>query len=585
MQPNSPRTISNPLQRVRLWYAALIIVAGVFVIRAFYLQVIRHDHYKQAAINSQLKEYEIPAERGVIEAFDGQATVPIVLNETRYTLFADPKYIEKSDEVANLIAGAIGGDKESYKQLMDQDTRYAVLAKKLTKEQKEKVDKLDLLGIGTRETPIRVYPQKELASQILGFVNDEGEGKYGVEQYLNTKLEGQPGQLKAITDARGVPLVANRDNVIDEPEPGKRVLLTIDISMQKQLEEILRKGVKNARSKSGSALIMDPYSGEIKAMANYPTFNPAEFAKEKDAAAFSNAAVASPLEVGSIMKPLTTAAALDSGAVTKNQTYFDPGYFKIDDATITNVEEVAGSGRRSVSDILKFSLNTGATWLLMQMGGGKVNEQARNTWHGYMSDRYRLGRNTGIEQGYEAPGTIPDPKDGYGLNIQFANTSFGQGMTATITQMGAALSSVINGGTYYKPHLVAQLHEDGEKIKKTEPEVVRQNVVSPEVGKTIRSFMETVVDANNPRADRSGYSVGGKTGTAQIARPTGGYYDNKYNGMYLGFVGGSKPQYVAVVRINEPNIPGYAGSQAAAPVFADLSNMLIDNFNVTPKTN
>ncbi len=526
----------------------------------------------------------IPAERGVIEAFDGNQTVPIVLNETRYTLFADPQYIDKSEEVAGLIAGAIGGDSKQYKALMDQDTRYAVLAKKLTKEQKEKIDKLDLLGIVTSETPIRVYPQKDLAAQLLGFVNDEGEGKYGVEQYYDGELKGTPGQMKAITDAKGVPLVSNKDNVIEEPEMGKRVVLTIDISMQKQLEDILKKGLKNARSDSGSAVIVDPNSGAVKAMANYPTYNPAEFFKQKDGAVFTNNAVSSPLEVGSIMKPLTTAAALDSGSVAANASYFDPGYFKIDDATIENVEEVRGAARRSVSDILKFSLNTGATWLLMQMGGGTVNEKARLTWHDYMTNHYQLGKNTGIEQGYESGGTIPDPKDGYGLNIQYANTSFGQGMTATPLQMAAAISSVVNGGTYYKPHIVAQVKAPGSESAVKQPEVVRQNVVSPAVGKTIRGFMETVVETNNYAAVRRGYSVGGKTGTAQIAKATGGYYDDKFNGMYMGFVGGDKAEYVVVIRVNEPRIPGYAGSKAAGPIFAETSNMLIDKFGVTPKT-
>ncbi len=586
MQPDSKqsRPAVTALHRVRLWYAALVLIGGIFIIRAFYLQVIRHNHYKQAAISSQLKQYMIPAERGVIEAFDGKQTVPIVLNETRYTLFADPQYIDKSEEVAGLIAGAIGGDAKQYKSLMDQDTRYAVLAKKLTKEQKEKIDKLDLLGVVTSETPIRVYPQKDLAAQLLGFVNDEGEGKYGVEQYYNSELKGTPGQMKAITDAKGVPLVSNKDNIIEEPEMGKRVVLTIDISMQKQLEDILKKGLKNARSDSGSAVIVDPNTGAVRAMANYPTYNPSEFFKQKNSAVFTNNAVSAPLEVGSIMKPLTTAAALDSGSVAANASYFDPGYFKIDDATIENVEEVRGAARRSVSDILKFSLNTGATWLLMQMGGGSVNEKARLTWHDYMTNHYQLGKNTGIEQGYEAAGSIPDPKDGYGLNIQYANTSFGQGMTATPLQMAAAISSVVNGGTYYKPHLVAQVKASGTESSDRKPEVVRQNVVSPAVSKTIRGFMETVVETNNYAAVRRGYSVGGKTGTAQIAKATGGYYDDKFNGMYMGFVGGDKAEYVVVVRVNEPRIPGYAGSKAAAPIFAETSNMLIDKFGVTPKT-
>jgi cell division protein FtsI/penicillin-binding protein 2 len=220
--------------------------------------------------------------------------------------------------------------------------------------------------------------------------------------------------------------------------------------------------------------------------------------------------------------------------------------------------------------------------MLMQMGGGQINQKARDTWHDYMVNHFELGKPTGIEQGYEASGYIPDPDNGTGLNIQYANTAFGQGMTATPIQMGAALSSVLNGGTYYKPHLVAQTIDSSGATQTTKPTVVRTNTVAPSVGASLQTMMEAVVFRNNKPALRAGYNVGGKTGTAQIAKPNGGYYDDLFNGTYVGFVGGDKPQYVIVVRVNEPKIPGYAGAQAAGPIFASLSNMLIDNFNVLP---
>lgn len=587
MRPDyQSQPITSSAQRVRFWYVFLLLILSIFLVRLFYLQIIRHEHYRQAALQKQLKEYEIRAERGAIEAHDGERIVPLVLNEKRFTLFADPKFIKDPKATATLVAGIIGGDANEYETKMRQDTRYSVLAKKLSKEQKEKLDALQQKGIGTREEEYRTYPQGELAAHILGFVDDEGEGQYGVEQFLDGQLKGVPGRLRAITDAQGVPLVSNKDNVVVQPKAGQRVVLTVDIAMQKQLEDILKAGLEAAKSKSGSALILEAYTGAVKAMANLPTFNPAEFYKNEDPSVFNNTAVTSPLEVGSIMKPLTAAAALDKGVVTTSTTYFDPGFVKIDDATVTNVEEVSGAGTRSVGDILRMSLNTGAVFLLRQMGGGELNEQARVTWYDYMTDRYRLGKATGIEQGgegYEAEGLIPDPVNGYGLNIQFANTAFGQGMSATPLQMGAALASVINGGTYYRPHLVDKVIDaDGKETAKG-PQVLRQGVVKEQVSRDIRAIMESVVDRSNRSAARSGYSVGGKTGTAQISKPGGGYYDDKYNGTYLGFVGGDKPQYVIVVRVNEPGIPGYAGSRAAAPVFASISNMLLNNFGVTPK--
>jgi cell division protein FtsI (penicillin-binding protein 3) len=584
------QTRVSELTRIRIWYALLVVFAAVIIVRLFYLQVLRHDYYSKAALSKQLKEYEIPADRGVIEAQDGTRTAPLVLNETKYTLFADPKFVKDTRATAEAVIKAVGGDQADLEKKLASSSRYVVLAKKLDKAQKQKVDDLQLKGIGTRPVPQRTYPQGQLASQLLGFVNDEGEGKYGIEQALNEELMGAPGELKAITDAQGVPLASNKDNVIKDPKAGDKLVLTIDIGMQKRLEDILKQGLDAAKSSFGSALIMDPNTGAVKAMANFPTYNPAEFFKvsEKDQQVFTNAAVSSPLEIGSTMKPLTAAAAIDTGAVSKNTTYYDPAQYKVGDATITNIEEDGGAATRSVADIVQLSLNTGATWLLMQMGGGEINEKARTTWYDYMANHYRFGTPTGIEQGYESGGSVPHPTDGFGLNIQYANTTFGQGMTATPLQLGAALSSVINGGTYYKPHLVAKT-VDGEGLEKTkEPEVIKKDVVKAAVGADIRELMEYTVTKNylvyGMKSLRPEFRIGGKTGTAEVPKPGGGYYDDRFNGTFMGYVGGDTPEYVIVVRVDEPKIGGYAGARAAAPIFVNLSSMLIDSFGVSPKT-
>lgn len=577
----------NPVQRIRIWYALLLLVIAVFVVRLFFLQVIKHDYYQKAALSSQLKEYEIPAERGIIEAHNGHTTVPIVLNEALYTLYADPVYVEDATKAATELVNIVGGNAKDYEKLLkSEDTRYVVLAKKLSREQSDKVSKLDYKGIGTRKVPYRTYPQGSLAAQVLGFVNDEGQGKYGLEQALDGRLKGTPGQLKAITDASGVPLAANEDNVNIEPESGERIILTLDIGMQQQLEDALRAGLKRAISDHGSALIIDAKTGAIKAMAGYPSYNPAEFYKVEDGERFNSGALDA-LEIGSIMKPFTAAAALDMGVVHKNQTYYDPSQYEIDDAVVSNIEEDGGAATRSVRDILQMSLNTGATWLLMQMGGGEINKQARERWYGYMVNNFQLGKATGIEQGYEESGMIPGPNEGFGLNIRYANTSFGQGMTATPLQMGAALASVVNGGTYHKPYLVEKtINEEGVEYKEN-PKVIRENVVSKDVSRSIKEMMEYTVEENKFlygfKQEYPAFGIGGKTGTAEIARPEGGYYSDVFNGLFMGFVGGDEVQYIIVVRVDRPKIPGYAGSQAAAPMFADLTRMLINNFDVTPK--
>jgi cell division protein FtsI/penicillin-binding protein 2 len=577
--------------RLNLWYGLLVLIGIVIVCRLFYLQVIRHDYYRQQALNDQLKQYSIPAERGIIEAHDASGIVPIVLNQKLYTLYGDPKLVKDSAKTARAVAAVSGGDAADYQKLLDtKGSRYVILAKRLSQSQNAAIEKLKLAGIGTQQQDYRTYPEGTLAAQLLGFVNNDGKGTYGIEQALNQQLAGRSGMLKAITDAAGVPLAASRDNIKVNPQPGNNVVLTVDVGMQKQLESLLKQGLDRARSASGSALIMNPNNGAIMAMANWPTYDPSQYYNVHDAQVFNNAAVSSPLEVGSIMKTLTAAAALDMGVVTPETTYYDPSHWLLDGSEVTNIEEDGGAGTQSLPSILNLSINTGATWLLMQMGHqtGSINLTARQRWHDYMVNHYQLGKATGIEQGYEASGYIPPPDKGYALQLTYANTAFGQAMTATPLQMAAAISAVLNGGTYYQPHLVDQIVHANGKSDVTHPVVIRKKVVSAKVSQQMQSLMEYVVQGHLEEGFSylkfpDGYSVGGKTGTAQIANPKGGYYGDKYNGTYLGFVGGDKPQYVIAVRVNQPGVGGYAGSQAAQPIFADIAHMLINSSNVTPK--
>ncbi len=577
MEPTSTK-------RIQIFYYVIVALCVIFVLRLFYLQVLRRDFYAEQARASQLKQYEIPAERGSLYAYDGEEIVPLVLNETRYRIVADPEIIKDSQKTADQLASVLGTPINELKQHLEADSRYEILANKQTKDTKDKVDALRLPGIFTHEkVPLRVYIQGDIAGQVLGFVNDAGDGNYGIEQYLNSELTGTPGRVKALTDQNNVPLLATGDNILIDPIDGKDVLLTLDVSMQRQSEQILRDGLKNAKSESGSVIIMEARTGAIKAMATFPTYDPAKYTDVKDPALFTNSAVSTPLEPGSTMKVLTAAAAIDSGAVGVEQTYFDPSFYRVDDAVVRNIEEDGGAATRSVSDILQLSLNTGATWLLMQMGGGELNEQGRERWHEYLTDHYGFGQPTGVEQGFgaEAEGVVPSPTEGFGLNITYANTAFGQGMTVTPIQMAAAITAVVNGGTYYRPHLVGGAMNGDAPPTLSTPEVVNDAVVTDSTSTAIVRFMNNVVNKNNPGAARAGYQVGGKTGTAEFAKPEGGYYDDRFNGTYVGYVGGDSPDYVIMVRVDDPKIGGYAGSKAAGPIFASVANMLMDNFTVS----
>lgn len=572
-QQHSTTVAVNPSVRIRIIYSLLLLIITIFIIRLFYLQVIRHDYYRKAALQSQLKQYEIPAERGVIYAHDGDARTPLVLNEKKYTLYADPVYVKDPAKQALAISGIIGGDAGKIQSLLEiKNTRYVVLGKKLSKEQSKKLEDLGYPGVGTREETFRTYPEGTLAAQIVGFVNGEGKGQYGIEETLNNKLTGIPGSLKAITDSRGVPLASNAGNVLKEPKKGETVTLTIDVNMQRIAEEKLKEGLEKVESKRGSVIIMDTKSGAIKAMASYPSYDPAQYEKVEDASAFSNAAVSDELEPGSIMKPLTIAAALDAGVINTNFTYNNTGTVVVDGLTIKN-SRLWSIPEENLQGIMQRSLNTGVVAVIAQAGKGVINADARHFWYKYMTEHYYFGKSTGIEQTAEAAGSIPAPDKGYALNFQYANTSFGQGLGVSLVQMAAAASAVFNGGTYWAPHVVEQPNKSYK---------VKEQVVSKAASDEVVNIMTKVAKSNYTNALHDGFMVGGKTGTAEIAGPNGKYYSDRFNGTFLGFVGGNVPEYAIVVVSHEPNVGDRAGIAAAQPIFSSITQALIASGVVAP---
>lgn len=567
----------SSVKRVRIIYSCLLLITAVFVVRLFYLQVIKHDFYNKAALTSQLKQYEIPAERGTIYAYDGENKIPVVLNEKKYTLYADPTYVEDPLSEAAEIVKIIGGDVNKVSKLLKiPDTRYVILGKKLSKEQSLKIRALKFKGVGTVDEIYRTYPQGTLAASLLGFVNSEGKGQYGLEEYYNDELGGKAGFMKAITDRNGVPLAANQNNVLKEPKDGISVNLTIDVGIQRIVEDELKAGLEKALSDKGSVIVMDTHTGAVKAMASYPTFDPANYGNAEDSSAYMNSAVSDQIEPGSIMKPLLISAGLDAGVINNNYSYNNTGSVTIDGLTIKNSHQW-GIPQEDLQGIMQRSLNTGVVSILQTAGGGTINEKARNFWYDYMINHYYFGKPTGIEQTAEIAGSIPKPNEGYALGFQYANTSFGQGVGVSLIQMAAAANSIVNGGTYWKPYIV-----DTIGGKKQEAKVVRANTVSKAASSEIVKIMTKVADVVYTNATRDGYMVGGKTGTAEIATSDGKYYTDRANGTFFGFVGGNEPDYVILVVSREPKALGSAGIAAAEPIFAKITQALINSGTVTP---
>lgn len=553
-------------------------VFGVFVFRLVQLQVFRHETYKAQAISGHSRKFIIEAERGEIYLKDHNEAVPLVLNQTLKMIYADPGLVKSPQEAARDISKLLNLDEESLFDQLTGDTRYVVLATKINKEVADSVDELGYVGIGVRDQKVRAYPEQDFASHIIGFVNDDGLGQYGIEQYLDDELNGTDGLLNAQTDVRGIP-IATEDNVLTAPVSGSDVVLSIDRNIQAKVEQALAEGVEEVSAKSGAAIIMDPNSGRILAMANYPSYSPQDFSSVDDISIFENKVVTDAYEAGSVFKIFSMAAGLNEAVVQPADTYFDSGYETIDNFTIRNVG-TPGGYTRDMTEVITLSLNTGVIHVLKQLGGGEINQTGKEKLYTYYSDKFRFGKLSGIEQAGEAAGFLSRPEDR--SDVGYANMTFGQGISATMLQIATAMSAVANGGTIYKPQIIDSLIVDGERQFR-EPVVLSRDVITSDTSVKLRDMMETVVQTGGGYLSKlPGYRIGAKTGSAQVANPKGGYYDDKYIGSIVGMAPLDSPQFIVLVRVDEPKVSGYAGSSGAGPIFADITHWLIDYFGIPP---
>lgn len=564
----------------------MLVFVVIIVLNLFYIQIIRHNYYKEQAYQEQVAKFILPAKRGQIYARDSGDIIPLVLNEPVYIAYADPQQITDIPKLEKTIAQIAGGNVvDGYKDsLGDKKLRYVVLARKLSHSQAELLKGKNIAGVGLTEVDQRVYPEGGLAAQLLGYVNNDGKGQYGVEEALDKRLKGTDGKLQAVTDVRRIPLTVSNNDVSIPPRDGENLVLSVDRNIQSYAESALKSGLQKVGATKGNVVIMNPNNGQIMAMANYPSYDPSNYNKVTDYSVFQNAVVSDPYEVGSALKPLTMGAGLDSGAVGVNSTFDNRGYVQVDDTKISNVEEDPVSANATMTDVLHYSLNTGVIYILQQMGGGKVDLQARNKLYDYFHNHYRFGGKTGVEQAGESGGIIIPPTDEQGNNVRYANMAFGQGMDVTMMQVAAAFSSTINGGTYYKPTVVAGITENGDSLSAQKAQILKNNVLRPDISVALRDM---IVRGRQLGAlggkDKPGYIVGGKTGTSQIIDPKTGKYTNANSiGSYLGFGGNATPQYVIMVQVKDSKAAGYAGTTAAGPIFLDVSNWLIDYLKIAP---
>lgn len=563
----------------------ILIVAAIFVVRLFYLQVIQHNHYKELAESEQVQKETIYAKRGEIYALSGNTPVKLVLNETVYTVYADPAVITDTSKVETVMKNIAGGNvvDDFATRLQNKESRYQIIANRVTRTQAEKIKAEELSGIGFQAVSQRVYPEGRLASQLLGFVNAAGNGNYGVEGYLNDDLSGVNGRLQTVTDVSNVPLTVGDQNIREAAKDGDDIVLTIDRNVQSKVESVAKSYAKKFDAGNVSVLVMNPNDGKVMAIANYPDYDPAKYYNVSDVALFNNHAISEPYEPGSDMKTYTMAAAIDKGVAKGSDTYINTDYIKVGDRTITNAYKGI-TGQISFQTAMNWSLNTGFVTLGMRLGNGTdINSQARNTIYDYFHNRFRLGELTGIELANESKGIVIPPTDADGNAVRYSNMTFGQGLDATMIQVSAGFSAIINGGDYYKPTILAGKMVDGQYQANNSIAPLQASVVKSATSKQIRQMTHTARQFSFPGQDKSGYYVGGKTGTSQVIK-NGQYSDDETVGTYLGYGGGSvdSPEYVIMVSVSGDH-KIFAGNLNAMPVFTEVSNWLLDYLKIQPK--
>jgi cell division protein FtsI/penicillin-binding protein 2 len=455
----------------------------------------------------------------------------------------------------------------------DKDDPYQPIAHHLDKGQADRIREMNLKGIRLQPESVRFYPNSALACHLLGYVgydmNNKLGGVTGLEKYYETELAGQRGELQAEKDARGQWLPVG-ERTFQEAQDGSDLVLTIDRTIQFKAEEMLKEAVEKHSADNGSVLIMDPRTGEIIALANYPNYDPNNYQDVEDIGVFNNSAIFDRYEPGSTFKVLQVAAGIDSQKITPETTFNDSGSLQVGSYTITNYEN-RSYGELTVTQAIEKSDNVVMAQVAQTLGVEVIDQ--------YL-DRFGLRKLTGIDVAQETENYIKPEKEWKDIDV--ATSGFGQGVTVTPIQLMAAVASLANNGKMMQPHVVKEIrHPDGQ-VEKIEPQFVQQTVQGRTALSLVAIMRSSVKNGFAKPADVPGYEIAGKTGTAQVASADRkGYDPNKKIVSFIGFPAGNLT-FVMLVKIDNPKGPEEAGVTVAAPMFRDLAKFIFAYQGIPP---
>lgn len=571
---NTEQAGSVFLWRSRLLLGVLVIAAGIIFSRFVFLQIVDRDRFVALAEEQHVMSQALIATRGEIFLRDGDSLYPAAVNREYKMVYAVPKLIEDQNATALAVATILGLDEAKVRErIADRHDPFEILKKKVSHEEEARLSELRLKGINFLPETYRFYPADSLASKVVGFVGpgDVGEiGIYGIEASWNGELSGRNGYVSQERDAAGRWIsLSERDHV--DAKDGESIVLTLDRVVQHEVEKILREGLAQYRADSASAIVVEPKTGKILALATVPDFNPNEYGKVEDLSLFMNQNVSIPYEPGSIMKPITMAIGLDAGKINPNTEYVDTGSVSEAGYTINNAENKV-YGRSSMNKVLEESINTGMIFVERVVGNGNFREALK---------RFGFGAKTGVRLPAEHAGNLKN-LDNLKANLQFYTASFGQGITATPLQLVMAYAAMANGGVLMRPQIVDHFIKSDGSIISVDPQEIRRTIseeASAQIGKMLRNV---VVNGHGKRADVPGYLVGGKTGTAQVAKKNEkGYEEGQTIGSFAGYAPINDPKFAILVKFDNPKDVLWAES-SAAPTFGKIMQFLLNYARVQP---
>lgn len=600
---------------------------SVLAVRLGYLQILRFDHFTTLAESQRIRISALVPARGSLFATERDGEHLILLATTRLvpSAYAVPRDIRDLERTAETLADIVlhyekraeerrlellletgqmrkeeveerqreERRRPPAEQLEGQDRRRLELkndflrrfgnptdpyepiltgGERLDGEASAALKSASLPGISFRDIPLRSYPERTLAAQVLGFIREGrtgARGEYGIEAALDGLLRGEAGLASAERDVAGR-LISVGETSLIPPEHGADVILTIDRVLQTLAEEIADQGRERYKAERAQVAILEPDTGAILAMASSPTFDPNHPRAIRDVAVYENPFVSDLFEPGSVFKPLIMTAALEEGRVDPDTTMEDRGPVRVGPYTIDTYDG-KHRGTITMTEILEHSNNVGMVWVAQRVGAEKLYQHLR---------RLGIGDRTGIPLPSEAA-ALPPPPDQWG-DTRLATVGFGQGIVVTSLQVLAANAALVNGGRLIQPTLIREVRYPDGRVEAWKPKVIRQ-AIHPETSTKLRAMLVSVVEKGVARAARvPGHYVGGKTGTAQVVDPeTGRYFPEKKIISFIGFAPADNPAFIAMVKLDNPGGLSFAAG-TAAPLFSELARRTLEYLRVPP---